>query len=145
MLRDGWEKQSNSWYQQRSDVLIICDLQRSNYSPAYFINIGIAFYSGSRAGRPRTREAALDWRVENLVLPEDPKRLHCLLDLNCAISDEERIAGLAELFNQSLFPLLSLCTSIDTLRAGGPARVLVDRAFSLKREALFLADPETLH
>jgi hypothetical protein len=126
------QKRSGTWRRKLGEVEQSLNLQKSQYSLLYYVNVELEF--------PAEAEGAyIRGRAGSLLDSEDAERLATLLDLDrCPMSDEDRKAQLRVLFDQ-LVSTLDVLASIEAVAAKdadgwfkamgvtGPARVAIDR------------------
>ena len=112
---NGFEKKSGSWYRRSDEVIAVSNLQKSQYGPQYYFNQGFWLRELNDVRYPRSNEAHIVARLEDLV-PEVEQRLGELLDLECEMSDEQRIGELVALLGERLLPLIERAVTIAGLR-----------------------------
>jgi hypothetical protein len=127
------QKRSGTWRRKLGEVEQSLNLQKSQYSRLYYVNVELAF--------PAEGEGAyMKGRAERLLRPEDGERLATLLDLDGhPMIDKHREAELLVLFDR-LVEVLDDLASIEAVAAkdadGGfkamgvtsPARAAIDRS-----------------
>jgi uncharacterized protein DUF4304 len=127
------QKRSGTWRRKLGQVEQSLNLQKSQYSLLYYVNVELAF--------PAEGEGAyIKGRAERLLRPEDGERLATLLDLDGhPMIDEHREAELVALFDR-LLEVLDDLASIEAVAAKnadggfkamgvtGPARAAIDRS-----------------
>lgn len=111
----GLEKKSGSWYRQGDDVIAVSSLQRSQYGPSYYWNQAFWLRQLGDERYPKVNKCHLQSRLEGL-LPDAEQRVRELLDLEHALSDEDRVAELVALLERELLPVIEQGSSIDGLR-----------------------------
>jgi hypothetical protein len=112
----GFEKKSGSWFRTSSDVIEICNLQKSQYSPKYYLNVSFWLRELGDERYPKAHQSHIVARAESLV-PSIESRLEELLDLEYAISDEVRIFELVALLNENLLPIFERAKTMSGLRS----------------------------
>jgi hypothetical protein len=127
------QKRSGAWRRKLSEVEQSLNLQKSQYSLLYYVNVELAF--------PAEAEGAyIRGRAGSLLSSEDAERLATLLNLDGhPMPDEHREAQLRALFDR-LVSMLDDLASIEAVAAKdadggftamgvtGPARVAIDRS-----------------
>jgi hypothetical protein len=126
-------KRSGTWRRKLGEVDQSLNLQKSQYSLRYYVNVGLAFSAEGEG-------AYIRGRAEGLLRPEDGERLVTLLDLDGhSMIDEHREAELLALFDR-LVEVLDDLASIEAVAAKdadggfkamgvtGPARAAIDRS-----------------
>jgi Domain of unknown function (DUF4304) len=112
----GFEKKSGSWYRRSDEVTAVSNLQKSQYGPQYYVNQGFWLRSLEDERYPKSHEAHIVARLEDLV-PEVERRLGDLLDLECELPDEQRIDELTDLLRAHLLPLIERAETVAGLRS----------------------------
>jgi Domain of unknown function (DUF4304) len=127
------QKRSGTWRRRLGQVEQSLNLQKSQYSLLYYVNVELAF--------PAEGDGAyIKGRAERLLRPQDGERLATLLDLDGhPMIDEHREAELVVLFDR-LIEVLDDLASIEAVAAKdadggfkamgvtGPARAAIDRS-----------------
>ena len=129
------EKRSGSWVRQSGVIEQTLNLQKSQYSVRYYLNVEFAFGAGDERG-------GIMGRAEDLLEDADAERLEALLDIDDnPMEDEHREHELA-LVLERLTPLFADLSSVEAVashdRRGtfrsmgvtGPARAAIDRVLS---------------
>ncbi len=105
----GMVKQGQSWYLDGQDTIAVVNLQKSDWSDLYYINIGICLKELNPAASPLEFRYHLDFRAESLF-PEQRE----LLFTSCSLqqSDQELLTELALFIGNQLIPFLHQCSNI---------------------------------
>jgi hypothetical protein len=109
-----WEKRSGSWYRSGPDVLVVSNLQRSQYGRAYYLNQSFFIRDKLAEPFPPYVKGHIRGRVEDLI--PGGQELADLLDLTTDLRDEERRERLRALIVDELLPVLELATTSQGLR-----------------------------
>jgi hypothetical protein len=112
----GFEKKSGSWYRQSDEVIAAINLQKSQYGPLYYINVGFWLRQLDDERYPKMNQWHVLIRLEDL-LPDAEKRIGELLNLDSPVSDEQRITELVALLDEQLLPVIERGSSMVGLRA----------------------------
>lgn len=133
----GMTKQSGSWYRASDEVITVLNLQKSQYSLSYYINVGWWLRALGDAKFPKEHELHVRIRLDAL-LPDEAEEVKALLDLERPV--ENRADRLREVLQSELRPILGHTGSVEGLRAlrresrlkaaavRGPAIPLLDQA-----------------
>ena len=126
------KKRSGTWKRKLGQVEQSLNLQKSQYSLLYYVNVELAF--------PAEGEGAyIKGRAERLLSSEDGERLAILLDLDGhPMLDEHRDAELGELFDRLVWVLDDLASieaiavkdadgGFKAMGVTGLARAAIDR------------------
>jgi Domain of unknown function (DUF4304) len=113
--RIGMEKQSGIWYRTTGEIIQALNLQKSQYGPLYYINIGLWLQALGPAKFPREQTWHVTIRLDTL-LADRAEDYGSILDLRSDLADSERALRLKDLLNSTLLPLLQESSSIDGMR-----------------------------
>ena len=109
----GFKKRSLSWYLDGKDTVVIVNLQRSNWSKDYYINIGIWLKALGNEAFPKHYKCPMDWRVEELF-PEERELIITSCDLEK--SNFDLLKMLTMFFQESLIPFLLECGEEEKIK-----------------------------
>lgn len=109
-------KQSGTWYRNTNDVIQAMNLQKSQYGPSYYVNVGWWLRSLGDVKFPKDHQWHIGIRLESLAANR-AEEVKALMDLESGISEIERGRQLHELFESELRPVLDRTRSVDGLRA----------------------------
>ncbi|MBM7790569.1 DUF4304 domain-containing protein [Tenggerimyces flavus] len=123
----GLTRRSNSWYQSTAETICVLELQVSHLSSKYYLNLGVLLRDLDGEPFPKERLCHVRARWNDLVDEDQSARIDHLLDLESSIEEAGRVDVVEVLIRDSLIPLVSACSSLDSLRSG-PGRVVVDNA-----------------
>src|SRR5690349_16163326 len=102
----GGSKKSGSWYITGPEAIAVLNLQKSQYGPRYYLNVGLWFLGVGPATNPKPSHCHVQSRLESLVPAADRQHLEDLLDLDFAVDEQERRAELLAVLTSQLEPLL---------------------------------------
>ena len=120
----GGHKKAGSWYLITAESVTVLNLQKSNYSPRYYINFGLWFLGIGPANDPRPTDCHLQTRLELLVSENDRPRLEALLDLDEGMRDESRHDALLSALEDWLLPFIEAGSSLSNLTTPNGQRLL---------------------
>lgn len=111
--RAGFLKKSQSWFLNGKDVVLVINLQKSDWNEAYYINIGIWLKALGDMAFPKENQCHLSYRAESLF-PEQRE----LILLGCSLekSNPQMLIDLSNFFENRLIPFLHECTDENKLR-----------------------------
>jgi hypothetical protein len=116
-IRAGFQKKSGAWYRRQTDTIAVVELQKSQYGAQYFINVALWLLHIADAKYPKEQSCHLRTRLTRLI-PDEEERLKAFLDLDDpSMSEGERRAGLLELLQTRLLPLLEACSTLRGIRS----------------------------
>lgn len=110
----GLELHRRAWYQRADEVVTVCGLQKSQYGPSYYVNVGFNFTTLDADPHPHPEGCHLTVRIGEFV---SGLELRELLDLDAPIADSARESRLFDIFARRLEPVVQRATSVDGLRA----------------------------
>lgn len=131
---EGFRRHGRRWIADFSEVIEIVDLQRSQWSNMFYLNVGALVKAiGGEPWEIRDRTNPRSWeshyciRLENLI-PEEPippakitpqvERMHQLLNLeDPRVSPGQRGSELSAIIEQRLIPFLRMSKDAAGLRA----------------------------
>lgn len=126
------EKRSGTWVRQAGAIEQALNLQKSQYSLCYYLNVEFAFPAEGDRGR-------IVGRAEDLLAGSDAERLEELLDIDGNLMEDEHREHQLALVLERLTPLFDDLSSIEALArhdthgtlkcmgVSGPARAALDR------------------
>jgi hypothetical protein len=106
MKRAGVERKGSAWYIRSPEAVTVIDLQKSQYGPSYYCNVGFWMAVLGKAGDryPTTPTAHIIARAETLF-EADRHRIASLLNAASGMSIDDRTAGLRGLIEEQLLPV----------------------------------------
>ncbi len=96
----GFHKKGITWYKETPETIIVFNLQRSQWSPLYYVNLSVNFRGLSEDKRPKSYQCHASLRAESIG--EETKEY---LDLEKNMTESDRIKRIIQLLNKSL-PIL---------------------------------------
>lgn len=126
------QKRSGTWRRRLGQVEQSLNLQKSQYSLLYYVNVELGFPA-------EDERAYIKGRAERFLRSEDGERLATLLDLDgYPMVDEQREAELRDLFDRVVRVLDGLASieavaakdadgGFNAMGVSGPARAAIDR------------------
>lgn len=112
---EGMVKRSGSWYRTGDEVIGVMNLQKSQYGPRYYINVGYWLQAIEEAKFPPDEQCHILIRLDALIADRG-EEVKALLDFDSEISGEERTQRLGDLLNSRLRPALEQGSSVDGLQ-----------------------------
>lgn len=110
----GFLKKTNSWYLHTPDVVLVVNLQKSDFGYKYYINFGVALKEFCDDHFPKENHCHIRFRMEALVDIDQVNTLRSFLDLeNTSISDEQRNAEISSLIREKGLPRLNKLSTIS--------------------------------
>jgi len=117
LKKAGLRKKADSWYLSSDEVVGLLNLQKSQYSDAYFINIGFLLEPKNSAIFPKEHQCDIRLRLTSLVDESFKKEIDSIFDLECeSFSDEERRSKISEIVARLALPLLDDCATLSGVK-----------------------------
>ena len=113
----GAHKSSGSWYLPVDEVTAVLDLQKSQYGPAYYINVGWWLRADLRGEFPKPQQCHIQTRAGSFAPPEMESRLKDLLDLESPIGEAERAEELTGFLSQYVSSKILAVTAPSDFRS----------------------------
>jgi hypothetical protein len=113
MQKAGSVKKGQSWYFEGKDAVVVINLQKSDWSELYYINLGIWLKAFGEATFPQFNHCHLYYRVEHFF-PE--QRALTLVGCDLERSDPEILDDLSMFIGRQLIPFAQECTDENKLR-----------------------------
>lgn len=111
----GMVKHSGSWYRTGGEVIPVVNLQKSQYGPSYYINVGFWLQAVEEAKFPPDRLCHILIRLDSLLADRE-EDVKALLDFDSGILAGERGQRLLDLLESRLKPVLEEGSSVEGLR-----------------------------
>jgi len=109
----GFKKRNLSWYLNGRDTFVVVNLQRSDWSKYYYINIGIWLKVLGDEAFPKHYKCPMNWRVEELF-PKERELIITCCDLEK--SNFDLLNKLSAFFKESLIPFLLECVDEEKIK-----------------------------
>ena len=111
----GFIKKGNSWYSSTNECIVLLNLQHSNFSSFYYVNLGSFLRKRNYDEKyPKETECHIRTRVPYGV--NDDESYHEILDLTTDISDEKRELLLIDMIHKYCLPTLLKLSSIEGIK-----------------------------
>lgn len=134
----GFLRKGATWYLKLEQMSWVVNLQKSQYSSKYFLNVGIWLNDLGHLEWPKEQECHVRTRI-NALLPLDEESLVSrLFDLEAASEESERRASLRDLLRRTLGVL------IQNVRGSEDLRLSIGHSF-VKRSIVRAAAQPLLH
>lgn len=132
LVEAGFKKKSDSWYWRNDEVVLLVNLQKSQYGDQYYVNCGVALKSLGAVEFPKEHHCHIRFRLTAVVSDEERKGIEPVFDLeNDSLSDHQRKDKISRLIRDIALPILNGCSSRDgiteALRSGKLAKAMVHK------------------
>jgi hypothetical protein len=111
----GFIKKGNTWYSSSNECVVLLNLQHSNFSPLYYVNLA-SFIRKHDDEEKYPRESICHIRMRTPAIGENGEKYAELLDLEANISDEKRETSLIDMIHDCCLPNLTKLSSIDGIK-----------------------------
>jgi hypothetical protein len=118
----GYSKKSGSWYRRQVETIAVLDLQRSDYSHAYYLNVALWLLPLGDATAPEEHTCHVRTRATRVV--DDEQALELALDMTKPVADRSSVILAALTVADEL---LAACSTIAGCRSE-PGATLVERS-----------------
>ena len=118
----GYSKRSGSWFRRQDETIAVLDLQRSDYSHAYYVNVALWLLPLGDAAAPAEHTCHVRTRADRLVA--DEQALDRALDMTRSVDDRTSVIVAALTVADEL---LAACSTIAGCRSA-PGLALVERS-----------------
>lgn len=128
----GFKKNADSWYFSNKDVVLLVNLQKSQYGNQYYVNGGIALKSLGAAEFVKEHLCHIRFRLTSLVSEEEGKKIESVFDLeNESLTDQQRTEEISTLVRNVALPILQECLSesdiVKTVKSGMLAKAMIHK------------------
>lgn len=128
----GFKKKSDSWYLANDEVVLVVNIQKSQYGDQYYVNGGVALKSLGAAEFPKEHHCHIRFRIEDVVLDEQEKEIESVFNLeNELLSEQQRKEEISRLIRDIALPILQGCSSesgiAETVKSGRLAKAMVHK------------------
>lgn len=125
----GFKKKADVWYCQMEEVVLLANLQKSQFGEQYYVNLAVWIKTLGSDLFPKENQCHIRCRLGSVLTEDLQKKLADVLDLGKAMDESVRKAILSDLFeNYGLVWLKKQTTLSDIgklLRNGGLEKALV--------------------
>lgn len=113
LKRVGCTQKGQTWYLDGKNVIIAINLQKSDWSELYYVNIGFWLKGLGEATFPKFYDCHLYYRIE-AFFPENRD----LIFASCSLEEStpEKLDELSRFMEYELIPFLKECTDEQKLR-----------------------------
>lgn len=110
----GFKKKSSNWYLHKNDVVLVVNLQKSQYGDQFYINCAVLVKALLDLEFPQEEKCHIRFRLDSDGTGALVDRVKLLLDLeNNSISEEDRQAELRQLITSHALPHLEKCSTLS--------------------------------
>lgn len=120
----SYSKRSGSWYRTQRETVAVINLQRSNFSPAYYLNVALWFSALGAELYPKEHHCHVRTRIDQLVA--DARTVELALDPESAVEADQRTRIISDALTVA-DNLLTACSTLEGCRTAS-GRQLLDRS-----------------
>jgi hypothetical protein len=115
LMKDaGFRKQGPTWHRSRVDAIEVLNIQGSQWSKSFYINLGTYFKAIGNEERPKEYDCHIRQRL--CVITDELDKCNSILSFENSITLEERRCALSELVSQFAIPWLETCATVEGAR-----------------------------
>ncbi len=132
LKKAGFKKRSDSWYWSNDEVVLLINLQKSQYGDQYYVNGGVALKLLGAVEFPKEHHCHIRFRLTGVVSEEEKKEIVSVFDLeNESLSNQHRKEEASRLIKDIALPILQGCLSksgiVETVKSGRFANAMVHK------------------
>ncbi|MCO6177125.1 DUF4304 domain-containing protein [Ciceribacter sp. RN22] len=127
----GFKKKSATWHRDYADVVLIVNLQKSQYSTKFYVNFGIYVKSLGGGGEIKEHLCHVRFRLPAIVSAHN-EEVEAVFDLeNESLSAHERREAITALIGDVALPVLTELASrerlVEAINSGRLANAMIHR------------------
>ena len=108
----GFKKKSDSWYWQNDEVVLMVNLQKSQYGDQYYVNGGVALKALGSSEFPKEHQCHIRFRLTAVASDDETKQIEAAFDLeDKSFPDHQREEEISRLVRDVALPILQGCSS----------------------------------
>ncbi|HEY4307744.1 MAG TPA: DUF4304 domain-containing protein [Gemmatimonadaceae bacterium] len=115
LTRSGFRRRRDTWYSTNEDTITLVNIQKSQWSGQYYVNLGVYLRDLGKATSPLEYQAHIRARLDVIAL-SDGIDLTRALDLEASWVTQERRKCLEEALTMIAVPFLSARNVLPRLR-----------------------------
>jgi hypothetical protein len=128
----GFKKKSDSWYWQSDEVVLLVNLQKSQYGDQYYVNEGVALKALGSGDFPKEHQCHIRFRLTAVASDDETKRIEAAFDLeDTSLPDRQREEEISRLVRDVALPILQGCSSeigiAETLKSGKLGKAMIHK------------------
>jgi hypothetical protein len=128
----GFKRKSDTWYRGNDEVVLVVNLQKSQYGDQYYVNCGVALKSLGAVEFPKEHHCHIRFRLTAIVSDAKRKDIESVFDLeNDSLSDQVRRGEVSKFIRSIALPILEGCSSrdgiIETIKSGKFVKAMVHK------------------
>jgi hypothetical protein len=120
----SYSRRSGSWYRTQRETVAVINLQRSNFSSAYYLNIALWFSALGADLYPKEHHCHVRTRIDRIVA--DARTVALALDPESAVEADQRTRVISDALTVA-DDLLTACSTLEGCRTPY-GRQLIDRS-----------------
>lgn len=128
----GYVKKSDTWYLRNDEVVLLVNIQKSQYGDQYYLNCGVGLKSLSSVEFPKEHQCDIRFRIEDAIPEGNEKNISALFNLeDISVSEAQRKDGISKLIAEYVLPTLHALSSIrgisEAIHSGVLAKAMVHK------------------
>lgn len=126
----GFKKKTDTWYWVNNEVVLLVNLQKSQYGNQYYVNCGVSLKSLSASEFPKEHHCHIRFRLRSIALDKLENDIDSVFNLeNKSLSDQQRKEEISRLIRDIALPTLQGCSSesgiAETIKSGKLAKAML--------------------
>jgi hypothetical protein len=115
LANEGFERKSGDWYLRSQDLVVVINLQKDDFSDAWFVNLGVWISDLEQKDWPKSHVCHIQARVPRLW-PGKVNEIGDLFDMEKEMGgNEERANAIAAFLKNELAPLCARLAQKESL------------------------------
>lgn len=132
LLEAGFKKKSDNWYLGNDEVVLLVNIQKSQYGNQYYVNCGVSVRALGGIDFPKEQNCHIRFRLTAILPEEKRKEVEALFDLESELlSDHQRGEEISRLAKNTVLPILQRCSCregiVEAVRGGVLAKAMVHK------------------
>jgi Domain of unknown function (DUF4304) len=132
LSKAGYSKKSDTWYFRNDEVVLLVNLQKSQYGNQYYLNCGVGLKSLGVVDFPKEYQCHIRFRIEGVMPEGSEKNIAALLNLeDMSISEIQRKDEISKLIAEYVLPTLTALSSIngisETIHSGVLKKAMIHK------------------
>ena len=115
LKKANFKLKSNAWYKETEENIIVVELQKSNYSESYFLNIAVWLKALGEHQFPKERFCHIRMRADSYFIDYGAEIAEAL-DFSETELDVKKIVSIDWLLQEKILPLSEKLSSIGGLK-----------------------------
>ncbi len=117
MKAGGFKKKGDSWYRHSDGVILVTNLQKSNFGEQYYVNLAVWLTDVAEAQQPKEHHCHVRVRATSLDADNERRWNDEVFNLDYTdIADSERASAIRQFLDSTAIPFLMKMGSLPQLQ-----------------------------